>query len=364
MQEQNTPSPPPSAQKPGFFERLNDWELRSAYEFYLPLMPVWLWYCIKARSLWFFTSSNPSILFGGYEGETKTEIYEQLPDGYFPRTILASATEPFEGLNKRIEAAGFKYPFIVKPNVGTKGYMFRKIDKESQLRAYHAYCPVDYLVQDLVDMPMELSVFYIRHPLAEKGEITGMTYKELLEVYGDGQSTLRDLIVNHPRTSKYADEMFNKHSERLDWVVPSNEKFILSHAANRNRGALLHNLRHEIDSELLALFDRISHQSGGFYWGRYDIKCTSIADIRQGKGFSILEYNGAGAAPNHIYHCGLTLWQAYKTVLRHWKAMYEICKWNNANGAPYWPFLKGLRFLRQTQIHIDRLKHLDNGIVS
>jgi hypothetical protein len=37
----------------------------------LPIAPVWGWYCLKVKSVWFFTPSNPTIAFGGFEGETK-----------------------------------------------------------------------------------------------------------------------------------------------------------------------------------------------------------------------------------------------------------------------------------------------------
>ena len=120
MLDQNTP-PPISSQKPGFFEKLTNWELWPAAAVYLPLAPFWVWYCLRARSIWWFTPSNPTIPFGGYEGETKTDVYKQLPDGVYPRTILVKPPEDFEGVKKRMVEAGFQYPFIVKPDVGRKG---------------------------------------------------------------------------------------------------------------------------------------------------------------------------------------------------------------------------------------------------
>ena len=365
MEEQKTtptsPNPRPSAQaqKPRFFEKLTHWEHWPSTVLYALLSPFWAWYSLKARSFWFFTPSNPSIPFGGYEGETKTDVYKYLPKDVYPRTMLVKAREDIEPVKKRMQDAGFQYPFIVKPDVGRKGLLFRKIDNDTQLLEYHQYCPMDYLLQDLVDLPMELGVFYVRHPAKQTGQITGIILREALEVWGDGQATLRELIERHPQAGKRAEEMGRKHEEKLDWVPADRERFVLSYAINRSRGARLRNLSHEADDELTAFFDRLSLHSGSFFWGRYDVKCASIADLKAGKNFAILEYNGAGASPSHIYHCGMTLWQAYAEILRHWKLLYEVSAWNNAHGHPYWPFWKGLRYLRTVNRHLDLLDQYD-----
>ena len=360
MEEQQSASQLPAPnQKPSFFEKLTNWELWPSAVLYAPLAPIWAWYSLRAGSFWFFTPSNPTIPFGGYEGETKTDVYKQMPEGVYPRTILVKPPEDFEAVKKRVSDAGFQYPFIVKPDVGRKGLLFRKIDSEAQLLEYHLYCPMDYVVQDLIDAPMELGVFYVRHPAKQTGQITGIILREALEVWGDGTTTLRELIVKHPQAGKRAEEMCRKHEEKLDWVPADRERYVLSFAINRSRGARLRNLSHEADAELAAFFDTISLHSGAFFWGRYDVKCTSIADLKQGKNFAILEYNGAGASPSHIYHCGMRLWQAYAEILRHWKLLYEVSSYNNAHGHPYWPFWKGLRYLLAVNRHLDLLDKYD-----
>ena len=173
-----------------FFRRLTNWELWPFYVLYFPIGFVWFWYCIKARSFWFFSSSNPTITFGGFEGESKKEMYEQLPLSSYPKTIYILPGIPFDEVKRGITANGFTYPFIVKPDVGMKGILFRNIDSEEQLSKYHQRIPVEYIMQDLIDLRVELSVFYYRHPTQMKGTISGLIQKELLEVFGDGKSTL------------------------------------------------------------------------------------------------------------------------------------------------------------------------------
>ena len=171
-------------QMKNFFKRLASWELWNFYVLYAPISPVWFWYCLRSRSMWFFSSSNPTITFGGFEGEGKKEMYDQLPPHLVPRTIYIMHDLPYEEVKKKIAEAGFEYPFIVKPDVGMKGILFRKIETEDQLIKYHERIPVEYIVQDLIELPVEVSVFYYRYPDQQKGIVSGFIDKELLHVKG------------------------------------------------------------------------------------------------------------------------------------------------------------------------------------
>jgi len=330
-----------------FFQRLTNWELWNFGVLYFPISFVWVWYCLRSRSVWFFSSSNPTITFGGFEGEGKKEMYDQLPKHTFPRTIYILHDSLFADVRKKITEAGFTYPFIVKPDIGMKGILFRKIENEEQLIKYHERIPVEYIVQDLIELPVEVSVFYYRYPDQEKGTVSGFIDKELLKVKGDGVSTLKELVLAHPRAKFRMEEMEHRHGHRFDRVIPGGEIFYLSYAGNHNRGAHFTNLHKEIDDDLHKVFDELSHYTGKFYYGRYDIKTTSIEDLKKGKNFSILEFNGCGAEPNHIYDCGMSLWQAYGVILHHWKALYKISRYNHKNGVPYWSFKRGRKHLKE-----------------
>jgi hypothetical protein len=286
-------------------------------------------------------------------------MYDQLPPHLVPRTIYIMHDLPLDEVQKKVADAGFTYPFIVKPDVGMKGILFRKIDNEEQLLKYHEKIPVEYIVQDLIEYPVEVSVFYYRHPAEEKGIVSGFIHKELLHVKGDGVSTLEQLIQKHPRAKFRYEEMKHRHGHRFERVIPEGEIFYLSYAGNHNRGAHFTNLHNEIDENMHKVFDDLSHYTKTFFYGRYDIKTASIEDLKAGKNFSILEFNGAGAEPNHIYDCGMSIWKAYGTLLTHWKALYRISRYNRENGTPYWSFKKGRRFLKEANKHFKLLEKYD-----
>lgn len=341
------------------FYKLTHWETWHHQVKYIPLAPIWAWYCLKLRSLWFFTTSNPSLTFGGFEGEGKEEMYKQLPDGTYPNTIYITAGCSMEALKKEIEANGFAFPFAVKPNVGMMGYMFRKVSSLEELAQYHAAMPVDYVLQDLIEYPLEVSVFYYRLPHNKRGTISGFLVKRPPEVIGDGVSNLEVLIARNPSLKYKQEEMKARHKTRLDWVLKEGEQFYLSNASNRSQGGKLVNLNHEIDEVLLDRFDELSLHAKYFYYGRYDIKCKSIEGLKQGKDFTILEFNGAGAGIQHVYGNNLSLWEACKTIFHHWQQLYKISKLNHKNGLAFWGFNEGRKFLKKAKLNYLMLKKLD-----
>ncbi|MEO6407111.1 MAG: hypothetical protein ABIY51_10890 [Ferruginibacter sp.] len=342
-----------------FWFKIYHWKTWHYLAKYIPLFPAWVWYCSRSGSLWFFTPSNPTITFGGFEGERKKEMYDQLPQEFYPKSIYISPDISLKDLEKVVVENGYAYPFAVKPDAGMMGFMFRKIENKEQLFQYHTVMPVDYIVQQLVKFPLEVSVFYYRLPNENQGTITGFLKKEFLEVIGDGKSALLELIMNYERVQFRIDEMKAKHSHRLNDIIPAGEIYILSYALNLSRGGKLVSLEKEKDERLLKVFDDLSHYTG-FYYGRYDIKCASVGDLKEGKNFSILEYNGCGAEPHHIYGNGNNIFQAYKIVLDHWKMLYRISRYNYNNGVKYWSYKKGIHFLKEAKKHFKILRKLDS----
>jgi hypothetical protein len=317
---------------------------------------------IRSGAVWFFTPSNPKLTFGGMEGEPKREMHDLLPKELIPATVNVLPADNFDLVRKKLQENKISFPLIVKPEVGGQGILFRKLDTEEQLQNYHAKVPVEYIIQQLVTYPMEVSVFHYRFPDKPGGVVTGFLHKIPLQVTGDGKQTVQQLIMEHPKAYKREAELRIKHESNYNKVLQPGEKYMLSYAANHNRGAQFINLHDQIDDRLVSIFDRISMQVDDFFYGRYDIMCTSVEDLKQGKNFCILEYNGCGAEPNHFYDTGYTLVGAYKEILKHWKVLYKISRINYKKGIKYWPLAEGLNFLKATKKHYRRMKEADKVI--
>ena len=342
--------------------KIKNWEQWPFKLLYAPIVPVWGWYMIRSRAIWFFTPSNPKLTFGGMEGEPKKEMHDLLPSHLCPAFFNVQPLENFPVILKLLKEKNIQFPLIVKPEVGGQGILFRKINNEAELKNYHEQVPVEYFVQEFIEYPIEVSLFYYRYPNQSKGAITGFLQKIPMQVTGDGIHTLQELIMLNSKSGKRIDELRMKHEHNFNKVLPAGDKYMLSYAANHNCGALFVDLKNEIDESLTNNLDEISRSVNDFFYGRYDIMCNSIEELKEGKNFMILEYNGCGAEPNHFYDTGYTLINAWKEILKHWKILFEISRYNYKKGIKYWPALKGIRFRLETKKHYKKIKEADKKI--
>lgn len=318
-----------------FFIRLFNWEYWPFNLVYIPVAIYFTWLAIKARSFFFFSASNPSIETGGMFGESKWKIFELIPKHYYPKTVLVAEGAGFSDAQKAMIDGGIVFPVIAKPDRGERGWMVKRIETLAELQQYHQQIKVDYLIQTLVDYPIEMSVFYYRMPGMVKGVVSSVVTKQMLSVTGNGYSTLLELIKDYPRALLQLPILKNTFADKLKSIPAKGERIELVPIGNHSKGAMFIDACHVIDGQLSNVFDDISKQIQGFYFGRYDIRCPGIDELKQGRGIQILELNGAGAEPAHIYHPGFSLWKAYGVLFYHFKVLYHISLANKQNGVAY-----------------------------
>ncbi|MBA4166507.1 MAG: hypothetical protein H0X41_03010 [Chitinophagaceae bacterium] len=339
-----------------WLRQLGDWSHWPFGLFYLPLLPVWLWLCWRGRSFWFFSSSNPAIPFGGFEGESKREVYAQLPESSYPRTVYVNAGDDPLTILHRVSLYGIVYPLIVKPDVGMEGIGVRRISDVDALLQYHAHMPAAYLIQEWAIWPIEVSIFYYRYPGNATGHISGFFHKVFPVLTGNGTLTIGWLIGREGFSRSFFRHLHRTYASTWNTVLQPGEFLDLSIVGNRYYGVRFEDLSQRINPLLVSAFDQLSHFGGGLFYGRYDIKCRSIEEMANAQHFTILEFNGAGAIPNHVYTGRYTLVQAYREIARHWNRLYRISRLNNDRGAVQMSFSEGLRLLVRAKKHFRVLR--------
>lgn len=318
------------------------WEFWPFSVFYFPVFFYWMYLSIRSRSFFFFTSSNPTIEFGGMLGESKMKIFDLIPDVYIPKTYRLNAESRLEEVKELLKDAGLDYPVILKPDIGERGWMVELVKSEAQLVEYLQEIRVDFLVQEYVSYSVELGVFYYRYPDRSNGTVSSVVMKEMLSVIGDGTRTVAQLMEEDPRAQMHISRLQIKEPRRMKEIPERGVRVELVSIGNHCLGTTFINANHLINDKLIRVFDQVSQQIDGFYFGRYDLRCRSIEDLYQGEHFKILELNGAGAEPAHIYHPGFSLIQAYKDIIHHLGALADISRINRRRGYPHMSFRKGL----------------------
>jgi hypothetical protein len=337
-----------------WYIKLTHWEYWSFNTVYYPIILYWFYLSLKARSFFFFNAANPSIAYGGFLMESKWDIARLLPAAYTPHTSIVRKHDTNETVLALTPA--FQFPIICKPDMGSRGRGVAVITNEQQLLAYHQQCPLDYLMQEKVDYPMEAGIFYVRIPGEKNGKITGIVEKEFLRVIGDGISTIRQLLMQNDRFVLQIKQLEILLDADMEKVLPKNESHVLVPFGNHARGCRFIDRSDRINDSLTSMFDAVCQAVPDFYFGRLDIRFESWDQLERGENFSIIELNGAGSEPTHMYDERHRLWDAWKEIIRHWNWLHKISIANHRLGYRYLNVKEGRKMFADSKA-IDHQMH-------
>ncbi|HQT67338.1 MAG TPA: D-alanine--D-alanine ligase [Acetobacteraceae bacterium] len=309
-------------------------EFWPGFVFYLPVAVFWIIQAIRHRSITLPSLANPLIETGGLCGESKTDILDLA--GPTTRAWIA----PYAGMSTlghqgapdlavahaAMAAQGLTYPLVAKPDMSCNGVGVRVVRDDAALadylRAFPRACRLQ--LQKLVTDEGEAGIFYIRHPGETQGRITSVTLKFPPVVVGDGRSSIRELIRADARLEAVSNLLLPKLGAQAARVPDEGERVQLVFVGNHCRGSTFKDGRMMITEALQARIDEIARDIPEFYFGRFDVRFSSLAALRQGEGFSIIELNGAGSEPTHIWDPDTDIREAYATQFFHYGEAFRI----------------------------------------
>lgn len=341
-----------------FFIKLLNWEYWSFNAVYGWILPVWGFLALRARSFFFFSASNPGIEYGGFIMESKMKIYAIMPPHTYPPTFLVKAGTDAATILNKITTLGYSYPLIAKPDIGGRGRGVRKIATPQDVAAYAQHSSLDFLIQQYAGQPNEVGIFYYRYPGQPQGIISGIVRKEFLSVTGNGKDTIQQLILQDKRAVLQLTTLQQVYGNALNTVLKNGELKELVPYGNHARGAKFINDSHRITPQLTHTIDAICQQVNGFYYGRLDIRFNTWEELCRGENFSIIEINGAGSEPTHMYDPQHSLFFAWKEIIRHWVILWRISRINHKKGIPYLSFKEGRQLFKDNAAFEKKLENL------
>ncbi|MBO9711688.1 hypothetical protein [Sphingomonas sp.] len=312
---------------------LSRFEFWPGWIFYLPIWGLVIGLAIRHRGLRLPLLANPALPAGGLVGESKSEAFAALSGP--ERDVLAPYATLLRCGNAGVQvavaeaamaAAGIGYPVVAKPDLGCRGAGVRPVRDRAELLAYlHGFPRGETLIlQRLAVGAGEAGVFYVREPGRRQGGILSLTLKYFPEIIGDGRATIETLIRRDPRAGQVARLYLPRFAGRLGEVPASGERVPLVFAGNHSKGAIFRDGRGFVTEALVTRFDAIADSIPGFHFGRFDVRFADFAAFRGGQGFTIVEFNGAGAEATHIWDSRMTLFGAWKTLARQMALLFAI----------------------------------------
>jgi membrane protein DedA with SNARE-associated domain len=316
--------------------RLWRWEFWPMWVFYAPLA-IWIAaLVIRHRGFGVVAAANPGMPDGGIVGESKHDILTHLPSEWtIPSTRIHPG--PPDERNWRLAHAvtqlGWRFPLVLKPDVGQRGSGVKLVRSLEDARRYLSCEPGAVLVQPYHPGPYEAGVFYYRMPWWPSGRILSITDKLFPCVVGDGRLSIRDLVWANARLRMQARTFLSRHRSELDRVPSAGECVRLGIAGNHCQGTLFRDGRHLITPALEERIDTIARAYHGFYIGRFDVRYSDVERFRAGEDLAIVELNGATAESTNIYDPDGSLIGAYRQLFKQWSLVFAIGAANRASGA-------------------------------
>ena len=310
----------------GNLKKITNWEYWPSYLFYVPLLPYAFYLALRAKSFGFFSAVNPGIEGSGNGLESKYKTIQMLPSNYCPTTIFVGAGENTEDILPKIISNNIAFPLIIKPDIGFRGLLVKKIKGEVELSVYlKKFNSINIIIQEYIEFKNECGLLYFRIPDEKTGKITSVTLKKYLTVTGDGESTLSNLILNDERAKHYSEYITELNKDRIQIIPKANEEVVLTTIGNHSKGTQFIDGNHLINSELECLLDNLNTEFKGWNYGRIDLKYNTFEELKNGENFKIIEVNGIISEPTHIYDASKgSYFKALKSIKNHWKLIYII----------------------------------------
>jgi hypothetical protein len=305
--------------------------------FYAPVAAWTACLAFRHRGYRTVTAANPGMPDGGVVGESKFEILARLPQDWIVPTAIVRAgpaERRLDDLALEIERRGWRFPVVLKPDVGQRGAGVRLVRSKAEAAGYLAQQPADVLLQPYHPGPFEAGVFYYRRPGEPSGRVLCITDKHFPAVVGDGSSTIEDLIWRHSRYRMQARTFLMRLGGHAARVPAGGERVPLGIAGNHAQGAMFTDGRHLIAPALEQRIDRIARSYDGFFIGRFDVRYGDREAFMAGTDLAIVELNGATAECTNIYDPAGTLIAAYRQLFLQWRLVFEIGAANRRSGHP------------------------------
>jgi hypothetical protein len=300
---------------------------------------------------------NPGLEgFSGFMGVSKQGIVERLNSQYRPNHVFFKDVPTLENLEQRFEeenGEALTFPIICKPDIGERASGIKYMYSSEQLEEYLQ--PIDESLSDEAQKKLkdqraqpnfhlekfhddrEFALSFTKDPDTGEYQTWSLVEKQIPFVVGDGNTTLRELIVNKVEEMNLAsdrkDKIFNCFSqEDLETKLPDGEHKTIVKMASISYGTTFKkiDLKETQMQQLRTLLPLLIEDSKGIYQGRFDLRAKSLEDLLEGL-LKIIEKNGLGGMPMEIYESHLSISEKYKILFTYFEYLLQIAERNVEN---------------------------------
>lgn len=309
----------------GTLERMPKWMIC------IPLACQWAWLALRYRSVTLPSAANPAITAGGLVGEGKLEYFRDM--GPIARratapygTILVSTVTSNLQLERVMREARLHFPVIAKPDLGLCGHGVRLVADMAALRDYVDGFPAGETVvlQTYLPQSGEAGIFYARDPDSGHARIIGLALRHFPQVVGDGLKSVAQLCAEDPRLRRLHGSARHQAPAASTRIPAAGEVVRLATIGSTRVGGLYRDGGAHITPALLAAIDAVARDMPAFYCGRFDVRFDSLEGLAVGRGFTIMEVNGAGSEAIEAWDPDIGILRGLRMIFAKQRTLFAI----------------------------------------
>lgn len=304
--------------------------------YYAPLLPGFVFLCLKHGGPRAVFTSNPGIPFGGAFSSSKSAFSERAGSSFrHPKScLIRRAGDDFTRINNffaetRVldsrSPTDYSWPrFLLKPDAGERGRNVSVYFSEAAARAAIARVKEETLLQEYV-VGIDYSVFFFRNAQTRDTQILAITERSLPSGIGNGADSVEEMIIKSNFRPDISRKLLKINLERLAWRPKRGQIIQLSFVANHSQGAIFKTVQFGVITEsLTGAVGEVADVVEGVYYGRYDFKASSLENLMSARDVHLLEFNGAYAEPLEIYDSNCSLFHMYCVLHRRLDLLMSI----------------------------------------
>ncbi|MCI5071893.1 hypothetical protein MRY82_02975 [bacterium] len=321
------------------FYRLIYKEFWPSLWMYGMMLPYFIYLTIKYRGISYFLYCNPAICNSGIVGESKNDldkILQAIPKKFLLAQCMIEKNKNYQlseiiGLMREHDIG---FPCYVKPVVGHRGLMVKKINTKEELKQYKDNSTFSFLIQEMSTAKQEMGLYFMKNK--NSFDIFSITDKQFPYVIGDGKKQLKQLVMQDSYLKLFAPNYFKKHWKKWNRVLDDKEKFFLTEEGNHNQGCIFKNGAHYNNKKLKNILNTILNNVEGINIGRFDLKYNLKANEIDEESIKIIELNGGSAEPTHIYDKDTSFYEMFSSLCQQYNYMSRVGKENYAQFQHQW----------------------------
>ncbi len=295
-----------------------------------------LFLALRYRSFTLFTLSGIGLgESGGFPGGSKFENYKNFlgndeirgNDEISVKTVRVPAEKDleirWENALKILKNEKIAFPCVLKPEIGDGGIGVCIVQNSEHLKAWLEANLDDAIAQEFA-RGNEYEVIWARLPGKEEGRIQSVIQKDFVNVKGDGERKLDELIWADDAAVPNGNLLTRLHFRDSQKILNAGELFPLAPTGTRIKGARYISRPELRAGTLSKKIDEIANRRGNVHYVCLDIRCSGDEALFNGEKIKITSVKGAGAASSAIFDGYVRMGRAYARIFKQLNFCFAV----------------------------------------